>query len=173
MKVFIHSGTQEIEFKRLLDFAICYARQNNHSEVTYQGYITNTSVSENFPKNFKAIPFMEKETFEVSISTADILICHAGTGAIFNSIKLGHRPYVLPRLAKFKEHNDNHQLELFDILKNENLISSLPGDFILETSRDVECKISASRLFNGELTSVLIDEIVKLINPQVRSYFLR
>lgn len=166
MKVFVHSGTQEIEFKRLLDLAICYAKQNNHCEVTYQGYITNTSVSENFPKNFKAIPFMDKEIFEVSISTADILICHAGTGAIFNSIKLGHRPYVLTRLAKFKEHNDNHQLELFDLLKKENLILSLPEDFVLETTRDLECKISASKLFNGELNLVLMNEIGEVLNQK-------
>ena len=50
MKVLVHSGTQEIEFKRLLDLAICYARQNNQSEVTFQGYITNTAESEKFQK---------------------------------------------------------------------------------------------------------------------------
>ena len=164
MKVLVHSGTQEIEFKRLLDLAICYAKQNNKSEVTFQGYITNNAESEKFPKNFKAIPFIDKEIFEASISTADILICHAGTGAIFNSIKFGHRPYVLPRLAKFQEHNDNHQLELFDLLKKENLILSIPEDFVLETTRDLECKISASKLFNGELTIVLMDEIEEILN---------
>ena len=167
MKVFVHSGTQEIEFKRLLDFVICYARQNIHCEVTFQGYITNTAVSEDFPKNLKAIPFMDKESFEVSILTADILICHGGTGAIFNSIKLGHRPYVMPRLAMFKEHNDNHQLELFDLLKKENLIFSLPMESVLKTTRDLECKISANKLFNGELTLVLMDEIGEILNQRV------
>ena len=51
-------------------------------------------------------------------------------------------------------------------MKKENLILSIPEDFVLETTRDLECKISASKLFNGELTTVLMDEIEEILNQR-------
>lgn len=159
MKTFIHSGTQEIEFGRLLDFAIMNAYSQAGSKVVYQGYVANENARADIPENIHFMHFMRKSDFESTISDSDIVVCHGGTGAIFNSISLGHRPYVLPRLAKFGEHNDDHQLELFELLLERNLVLELPNDDSLVSTRNLEVSYAARKFFDGGLIPLLLDEI--------------
>ena len=47
---------------------------------------------------------------------ADLVITHAGLGTQLELLEL-HRPFVVvPRLAEYHEHNDDHQLETCEIL---------------------------------------------------------
>ena len=43
---------------------------------------------------------------------ADLIICHAGTGTVIGALKMGKKVIVFPRLAKFGEHESDHQLDL-------------------------------------------------------------
>ena len=43
---------------------------------------------------------------------ARIVITHGGTGTIINALRLGKKVIAIPRLKKYKEHVDDHQLEL-------------------------------------------------------------
>ena len=56
---------------------------------------------------------------------ADIVITHDGTGAIIGAVKMGKKVIAVPRLAKYGEHVDDHQLQLIDQFKNQNLICGL------------------------------------------------
>lgn len=163
MKTFIHSGTQEIEFSRLLDFAIMNACNQSGSMVVYQGYVAAEKARVDMPKNIQFLHFMKKSDFEKTISDADIVVCHGGTGAIFNSISLGHRPYVLPRLAKFGEHNDDHQLELCELLLERNLVSELPNYDCLVSTRNLEVSRAARKFFDGGLIPLLLEEIEEVV----------
>jgi UDP-N-acetylglucosamine transferase subunit ALG13 len=40
------------------------------------------------------------------------VVCHAGDGSILAAVRAGHVPVVLPRLARYGEAVDDHQLEL-------------------------------------------------------------
>ncbi len=159
MKIFFHSGTQEFEFSRLLDFAISYSKKNVNFLVTYQGYLRKNNFINRDKTNIEIVRFINKKKFEKLIFESDVVVCHSGTGAIFNSINLGHKPYVLPRLTKFNEHNDNHQLELYNFLLAENLILSLPCEEVLKSTKDSSCKTLGRKIFNGKLKKVLINEI--------------
>lgn len=163
MKTFIHSGTQEIEFSRLLDFAIMNACSQSGSTVIYQGYVATENARVDIPENIQFLHFMKKSDFEKTISEADIVVCHGGTGAIFNSISLGHRPYVLPRLAKFGEHNDDHQLELFELLLERDLVLELPKDNCLIPTRNLEVSRAARKFFDGGLIPLLLEEIEEAV----------
>ena len=46
---------------------------------------------------------------------SDLIITHAGTGSVIPPLKLGKKVIVVPRLEKYKEHLDDHQLELRDV----------------------------------------------------------
>ena len=46
------------------------------------------------------------------IQRADIVITHGGTGAIIGAVKRGKKVIAVPRLARFGEHVDNHQLQI-------------------------------------------------------------
>jgi UDP-N-acetylglucosamine transferase subunit ALG13 len=46
------------------------------------------------------------------IRDARVVVVHGGSGCIFQALRAGARPVVVPRLARFGEHVDDHQLQL-------------------------------------------------------------
>jgi len=50
---------------------------------------------------------------------AELIITHAGTGSIINGIKKGKVVIAVPRLKKYREHNDDHQLQITDALGSQ------------------------------------------------------
>jgi beta-1,4-N-acetylglucosaminyltransferase len=48
---------------------------------------------------------------------ARIIVCHAGAGTLLNSLSFGKTTIVMPRLRKYDEHMNDHQLELVGALK--------------------------------------------------------
>lgn len=61
---------------------------------------------------FKTIRFTGENEFKEYIQKASIVISHAGSGALFNSIKAGKKVIAMARLHDFNEMADNHQTEL-------------------------------------------------------------
>ena len=59
------------------------------------------------------------------IVKADIVITHGGTGAIIGAVKKGKKVIAVPRLSKYGEHVDNHQLQIIEQFKEQNLICGL------------------------------------------------
>lgn len=65
---------------------------------------------------------MPRESFENHIKNCDLLIAHSGVGAIITGSKYGKPVIVIPRLAKYKEHVDDHQVQIAEAFASENLI---------------------------------------------------
>lgn len=63
-------------------------------------------------RNFRHFDFASGEEMKKYQSEADLIICHAGTGTVVGSLKMGKRVIVFPRLARFGEHESDHQLDL-------------------------------------------------------------
>lgn len=51
------------------------------------------------------------------IERADVVVTHAGVGSILCSLRAGHVPIVFPRLRRFSEALDDHQVELAEALE--------------------------------------------------------
>lgn len=66
--------------------------------------------------------FMEMEEFENAVKTSQVLIMHAGAGSIIHAVQMGKRPIVIPRLQKFNEHVDDHQLEFAERLAQNDIV---------------------------------------------------
>ena len=69
--------------------------------------------------------FLDRDEFAEWEEKADIVITHGGTGAIIGAVKKGKKVIAVPRLAKYGEHVDDHQLQLIDQFKEQNLICGL------------------------------------------------
>lgn len=54
---------------------------------------------------------------------ARIIVSHAGAGTILNSLIHGKKTIILPRLRRYGEHVNDHQLGLSDALKDRRLIT--------------------------------------------------
>ena len=71
---------------------------------------------------FTTIPFTGENEFKGVYQKASVIITHAGSGAIFSSIKLGKRIIAMARLHDFNEMADNHQTELVKKLSDGGYI---------------------------------------------------
>lgn len=65
-------------------------------------------------RNIQASQFMSPDEMENIMSQATLVISHAGMGTIINCVNLGVPIIVMPRLSRFKEHRNDHQVDTVD-----------------------------------------------------------
>jgi UDP-N-acetylglucosamine transferase subunit ALG13 len=58
-----------------------------------------------------AVPFMSFNEIVEYMSRAEFVISHAGAGSILCALRAGHTPIVMPRLGRFGETVDDHQVD--------------------------------------------------------------
>lgn len=116
--IFVTLGSQKFQFNRLL---------KKIDDLIEAGTITQPvfaqiGASDYIPKHYAFQPFLDRETFAEHMSQCDTVITHGGTGAIIGAVKKGKKVIAVPRLAKFGEHVDDHQLQLIEQFCDLNLI---------------------------------------------------
>lgn len=64
------------------------------------------------PRNCRHFSFMPREEMDKLYAEARLVVCHAGIGSLLTARRY-NRPLVLvPRLKRYGEHIDDHQLEI-------------------------------------------------------------
>ena len=112
--IFVTLGSQKFQFNRLLK---AVDELDTEEEIFAQiGY------SDYKPQHYKYKEFLDREEFAAWEEKADIVITHGGTGAIIGAVKKGKKVIAVPRLAKYGEHVDDHQIQLIGQFRNLNLI---------------------------------------------------
>ena len=119
--IFITLGSQKFQFNRLLQAV---------DELIDKGVIkeevfAQIGYSDYKPRNYEYKEFLDRDEFAVQEGKCEILITHGGTGAIIGAVKKGKKVIAVPRLAKYGEHVDDHQLQLIAQFKNQKLICGL------------------------------------------------
>lgn len=66
----------------------------------------------------KIFDFISAEKLKNLYEKADYIITHGGAGSMFQAVKAGKKIIVFPRLQKYGEHVDDHQLQLSCKLEN-------------------------------------------------------
>lgn len=84
----------------------------------------------------QSIPFLDPFDFQEKIKQADWLILHGGAGGIGLAMQYHKKCIVVPRLARFGEHANDHQLELVQGLDKGGFI--LAAYSIDEIERQVQ-----------------------------------
>ncbi len=114
MKIFVSVGTHPQQFDRLLREIDAIAARHKEFEIFAQ---TGNSGYE--PKNFAFEKFVNGTDYDRRMAWADVVLSHGGAGTIINAL-LGKKPLVgVPRLAKFGEHTNDHQLDLAKALEEK------------------------------------------------------
>ncbi len=121
--IFVTVGSQKFQFDRLLEEIDRLIDVNVIEEKVF----AQTGCSNYVPKNYSYKQFVDRDEFGEYVDEADIVITHGGTGVIVSSIKKGKKVIAVPRLSKYKEHVDNHQRQIIEQFKEQNLIMGL-GD---------------------------------------------
>ena len=120
--IFVTLGTNDKSFKRLLD---AFEREiklgNIKDKVVVQSGFTK------YESNYmQVIDLMSMQEFKNNIEKCDLLVTHGGVGTILDGLKLGKKIIAFPRLSKYKEHVNDHQVEIINEFYKEGYI--LTGD---------------------------------------------
>ncbi|MCS0498045.1 glycosyltransferase [Protaetiibacter mangrovi] len=68
-----------------------------------------------------------------AVAEADLVVAHAGVGAAVTAIEAGRCPVLVPRLARHKEHVDDHQVQIAAELERRGLaVAAAPEELDAE-----------------------------------------
>lgn len=101
--IFLTVGTQ-LPFDRLIQAVDDWAGSRQKDVFAQIG------PSSFVPRYITTISDLEPQEFEQKIREATAIISHAGMGTILTALQLGKPILIMPRLAKFGEHRNDHQL---------------------------------------------------------------
>ena len=118
-KIFITLGSQKFQFNRLL---IAVDKLCEKKIICGEDVFAQIGYSDYVPQNYRYNNFLDREEFSMEMGKADIVITHGGTGAIIGAVKKEKKVIAVPRLAKYGEHVDDHQLQLIKQFDDLNLI---------------------------------------------------
>ena len=121
--VLVLLGTQNNSFHRLLEEIQRNIDNGNIKEevVVQKGYTKFES------KNMTLYKQLPLDKIKELTLKANFIISHGGVGSIINSIQNNKKVIAVPRLKKYNEHVNNHQLDIIKSFNNMEYIIGLNG----------------------------------------------
>lgn len=116
--IFVTLGSQKFQFNRLLQAVDNLILQEIIDDVVF----AQIGFSDYNPKYYHYKQFLDMEEFAHMEGSADIVITHGGTGTIIGAVKMGKKVIAIPRLKKYGEHVDDHQIQLIKQFEQMNII---------------------------------------------------
>ena len=106
MNIFVTVGTI-VPFERLVRGVDHWAKRMN-GDINILAQIGRSNWK---PSVIKTVPTLDPQHYQKMLDDSDLIIGHAGMGTIIAALEIGKPLIVMPRLAKFKEHDTDHQLD--------------------------------------------------------------
>ena len=142
--IFVTVGTQ-LPFDRMIKYLDKYFYSNPDQQVFAQ-----IGPTDFLPKNMEFDKFISPKQAEELVKKASLIIAHAGTGSIFTALKYNKPIIIMPRLAKYNEHRNDHQLATVRWAKK------LSGVYIAD--------------YEDNLTSLLSSNLIYLKPPSISQH---
>ena len=103
-------GTQDKEFPRLLEAVDKEIEKGTIKDKV----VVQAGQTKYESKNMEIFDFVPAPEFDKLMDEADLVITHGGAGTILTAIKKGKKIIAAPRLAKYKEHHNDHQKQIIE-----------------------------------------------------------
>lgn len=157
--IFVTVGSQKFPFDRLIQ----RVDQMLEEGVLGEEVFIQTGTSDYAPR-CRHQPFCEREQFEELLEACSILITHGGAGTMVEAVKRGKRVVAVPRLARYGEHVDDHQLELAGRFDAMNLLCACVDiERLPEAVRDVRTRSFAKFRSNTERFLASLDGCIRTL----------
>ena len=106
--IFVALGTQDKSFTRLLETIERQIEMGNIKDkvIVQAGYTKFIS------DKMEIFDYISMSEFEKNIDKCDLFITHGGVGNILTALQKGKKIIAAPRLAKYKEHTNDHQIQI-------------------------------------------------------------
>ncbi len=115
--ILVMLGTQDKPFNRLIEMVETLKEEKViTTSITMQvGYTT-------YDGKIKHYDFIDEKALDKQVKKADIIITHAGVGSIMKALLMKKKVIVVPRLKKYHEHMNDHQLQISKVFKDKGFI---------------------------------------------------
>lgn len=116
--IFVTLGTQDKTFDRLLKAIDNEIEKGNIKEKV----IVQAGFTKYETKNMEIHDLFDKEEFDKYIKECNLLITHGGVGSILTGLKNRKVVIACPRLSKYNEHMNDHQVQIVSKFSNDGLL---------------------------------------------------
>ena len=115
VKIFVPLGTQRFPFGRLIVALNSLVEKGLYSK---DEIVMQSSVYPVKPI-FKHITLIPHNDFNKLIDEAEVVVTHSGVNSIISCMEREKPLVICPRLSKYKEHVDDHQNEIADLMRDK------------------------------------------------------
>ena len=144
--IFVAVGTQKFQMNRLLrkiDNLISdgLVKEKVFAQIGHSDYI---------PQNYEYRKFLSKAEFEECVRKCELLITHSGVATIMLGLKSKKTVIVVPRLEKYNEHVDDHQLQIAEAFFKQKFVLMCGekddlGEIMAEAKSHMFCEYESNR----------------------------
>ncbi|WP_140492646.1 glycosyltransferase [Bifidobacterium sp. UTBIF-78] len=149
----IVGGVVEFDFSRplrILDELVAEGVLDGGELVAQRGH------AKYVPTRYHSFDFVDGVTFERTIDEADLIISHGGVSSLISALRKGKKVIAFPRLARYREHLDDHQTEITSMFADqgymlyatdkESLKQAIERADTFEPKRFVGCNTMMTRI---------------------------
>ncbi|MFI3282319.1 MAG: glycosyltransferase [Rikenellaceae bacterium] len=154
--IFVTAGTQS-SFDRLIEMI------DHLSPMLNEEIIAQCIESKYKAKNIKTIGLVNPDEFNRIFSKARVIIAHAGMGTIISALSSNKPIIVVPRIASFGEHRDDHQISTAMQLNELGFVYVAYDKKQLTDLLNNIDKLSVLKTIGGKAAQDLIDDIIGFI----------
>ena len=158
--ILVTLGTQDKDFSRLLK-AVEKQIEKGIIKDKVVAQIGTTKYKSDLMETFDLIP---SDKFNELMSECDVLITHGGVGSILAGLKENKKVIAAARLSKYKEHVNDHQLEIIDKFTKAGYILELK-DFEKLDKILKKCETFKPKKYKSNT-----ENMVKLIEDYIDSF---
>ncbi|MER7015125.1 glycosyltransferase [Saccharopolyspora sp. NPDC000359] len=133
IRVVVTVGSSRFPFARLVESLVPLLAEDGALQRALGrpvDVLWQTGASEVGGLPIRPVPLLPAADLAAAMSTADIVVCHAGTGSAITAFEAGRSPVVAARAKRFGEAADDHQRELADELDRRGLARHRDPDAI-------------------------------------------
>ena len=154
--IFVTVGSQ-LTFDRLLKAVDKEIEAGNiKDQVIVQGGKTKYK-----SKYMTIIKYLDLDEFENYIKNADLIISHGGVGSIIDALKYNKTVIATPRLKKYKEALNDHQIQIIENFGTEGYIIPLLD------LKELDLALEKAKTFKPKKYKSNTSNMVKLIEDYI------
>ncbi len=115
-RVLVTVGTDHHRFDRLIGWVDRWSAAHPDAEVLVQHGTADP------PEHASSVVMLGYDELVAQMAAADVVIAQGGPATIMDARSVGQRPIVIPRLARFDEVVDDHQVAFTDWMAGKELV---------------------------------------------------
>ncbi len=110
--IYVTVGTMFLDFPRLV------LKMDEIACATGERVVVQTGLGRTLPRACEYFDFRPRADVLAIQCEARVIVCHAGIGSVIDALSTRRPLLVVPRLKRFREHMNDHQLDVAQAVEN-------------------------------------------------------